>query len=480
MKPRKIEPPDLLVRLNERVILHAREDGTIHATVDGYPVELGTFGPNASRGVADFDAGYSVTWLDLRRRINQEVRGMVRTLAQLGFVEYWLGYGDKKTDIVAIEPQTPRYWPRLSRLEATDRIALSRFAYMRRRGDAMVLESPRATALFRIGDPAVAATLATLVKPQRLDELRQSIAFPGDALIALLLDCNILFKVKRGNEGLRWDEGNDDLILFDFHDLLFHTRSTEGRHANPFGGAYPHVDKIPPPPAVRPAWSGPAIDLTKFQAPSSPAAALFRERHSVRDFDAQAPITVAELAQFLDGAARVLSQWQSPIDYDGGGPVVDYTSRPYPSAGSAYPLELYLAVGHCAGLPRGFYHYDANAHTLTPIAVQDEPLQAMLYAAEFAMDASDPPQVLVTIAARFGRTSWKYTSIAYSLILKDVGALLQTLYLMATNMGLGGCAIGTHNIDLFEQMTGLAFHAEGPVGQFALGRPAQPAEDRPG
>ena len=39
----------------------------------------------------------------------------------------------------------------------------------------------------------------------------------------------------------------------------------------------------------------------------------------------------------------------------------------------------------------------------------------------------------------------EYSSIAYALILKDVGVLLQTLYLMATDMGLGGCAIGTGN-----------------------------------
>jgi SagB-type dehydrogenase family enzyme len=80
------------------------------------------------------------------------------------------------------------------------------------------------------------------------------------------------------------------------------------------------------------------------------------------------------------------------------------------------------------------------------------------------------PQVLVTIAARFGRVSWKYSSIAYALILKDVGVLIQTLYLMAGDIGLGGCAIGMADIDLFAKMTGLEFHVEGPVGQFAIGR----------
>jgi nitroreductase len=52
--------------------------------------------------------------------------------------------------------------------------------------------------------------------------------------------------------------------------------------------------------------------------------------------------------------------------------------------------------------------------------------------------------------------------------------LTQTLYLMATDMDLGGCAIGTANIDLFARMTGIEFHVEGPVGQFALGRGVPP------
>ena len=47
---------------------------------------------------------------------------------------------------------------------------------------------------------------------------------------------------------------------------------------------------------------------------------------------------------------------------------------------------------------------------------------------------------------------------------------------MATDMGLGGCALGIANIDLFAKMTGIAFYVEGPVGQFGLGRGAPPLE----
>jgi SagB-type dehydrogenase family enzyme len=227
---------------------------------------------------------------------------------------------------------------------------------------------------------------------------------------------------------------------------------------------------------VRPRWPGKEIDLHKMSATPSAAPSAFvkllHERHSTRDFDDSRPITLAELARLLDSAARVRSKWTSGIDMEDGGPEVSYAARPYPSGGSAYELELYLTVGNCEGLARGFYHYDADRHALVPIGERAQELEAQLAAAEFAMGAPAAPQALITIAARFDRVSWKYSSLAYSLILKDVGVLIQTLYLMATDMGLGGCAIGTNNIDLFAKMTGLEFHVEGPVGQFALGRPA--------
>jgi SagB-type dehydrogenase family enzyme len=205
----------------------------------------------------------------------------------------------------------------------------------------------------------------------------------------------------------------------------------------------------------------------------SSAAKLLRERHSTREFDDQRPITLGELARFLASAARVESEWQTTPD-TGDGLTLSYAARPYPSAGASHELELYLAVDKCEGLPRGFYHYDASQHALVLIDVRASELEAQLKSAAHAMGTSTVPQILITITARFGRTSWKYSSIAYALILKDVGVLMQTFYLMATDMELGGCAIGIANIDLFAKMTGLEFHVEGPVGQFALGRGAGP------
>jgi SagB-type dehydrogenase family enzyme len=462
----------LAARLNGHVAVDTEADGQVVARFEGYAQGFGKFSPATLERLGELRDGLPLASFARGRTADKEVDLLVRRLARSGLLEYRLGPAH---DQVVIEPQVADYWPQISKIGNADTIGLSRFAYVRRRGKEIVLESPRAGALFRIADPKIATALVTLSKPQRISRYRQERGFPGLEVLGLLLDCQILFKLEAGDaEGLRPSEGNPSLALWDFHDLLFHVHSTEGRQANPLGGLYSYSDLMPPLPAVRPPWPGQAINLGGAAAQPvapSPFASLLDARHSVRDFDDEHPVTLTELASFLQTAARVRAKWVAPAEMDDRqGPDVSYASRPYPSAGAAYELELYLAVNNCDGLARGFYHYDAERHALTPISVHAEDLEAQLYGAEFAIGASNAPQILIVIAARFGRVSWKYSSVAYSLILKDVGVLMQTLYLVATDMGLGGCAIGTNNIDRFARMTGLDFSVEGPVGQFVLGR----------
>ncbi len=89
--------------------------------------------------------------------------------------------------------------------------------------------------------------------------------------------------------------------------------------------------------------------------------------------------------------------------------------------------------------------------------------------AVYASDKECHPQILIIIAARFQRLSWKYNSIAYSLILKDAGALLQTMYLTAIAMELAPCTIGCGNSDIFAKAAGLNYYEETSVCEFLLG-----------
>jgi SagB-type dehydrogenase family enzyme len=59
--------------------------------------------------------------------------------------------------------------------------------------------------------------------------------------------------------------------------------------------------------------------------------------------------------------------------------------------------------------------------------------------------------------------------MAYSVILKNVGALYQTMYLVATAMDLAPCALGGGDSDLFARAAGLEYTVETSVGEFLLG-----------
>ena len=222
---------------------------------------FGKFGADVTARAADFATGVAFDG-DPDGELNE----LVRRLALYGLLEYRLARAPSDPDLIVIEPQMRDYAPQMAEIDEDRALALSRFAYMRRRGADMVLESPRACALFRLCDPSVTAMIAHLSEARTVKELRVSADFPGVELLSLLLDSEILFTPGPGaDKALRAAEGDDDLVLWDFHDLLFHTRSTDGRHANPSGGLYAYAHLAALPPAVRPSWPGPAIDLTTLR-----------------------------------------------------------------------------------------------------------------------------------------------------------------------------------------------------------------------
>jgi SagB-type dehydrogenase family enzyme len=135
-----------------------------------------------------------------------------------------------------------------------------------------------------------------------------------------------------------------------------------------------------------------------------------------------------------------------------------------------HELDLYVVVQACAGLDAGLYRYDPERHRLGRLLARLEDVGALARdAAGAAMMAPEHVQVLVVVSARFARLAWKYSGIAYSLILKDVGVLYQTMYLVATAMGLAPCALGAGDSDLFARAIGSDYYAETSVGEFLLG-----------
>jgi SagB-type dehydrogenase family enzyme len=364
----------------------------------------------------------------------------------------------------------------LASLSLEHTYVLSRFAYMHREEHHLILESPCSFAKFIVHDERVASLIHSLASPRKIDEdLARVAGLPASAACTigrLLLGCSILI-----DDGGQLAEVTDPVLApWSFHDLLFHSRSRPGRHSQPKGKTYPFLGKIAPFPAVKPcAADRPRVslhrpDLKALMAEDLPFTKVLEERRSIREHG-ERTLSVEQLGEFLFRVARVRSRSDAPLVH------YEITNRPYPGGGACYELELYVTANACEGLAAGLYAYQPELHELHQVSPRTAAVERLLADAA-ASAAAQLPQVLISIAARFQRVSWSYEGIAYAVILKDVGVLYQTMYLVATAMGLAPCALGRGDSDLFVRAAGTQYLAESSVGEFMLGTISQSTEGR--
>ena len=328
-------------------------------------------------------------------------------------------------------------------------MTLSRFAYARRDGDDLVLESPET--------PCRAILAGAATDFLRHVAEKRSATPAADPLLALFWRAGFL---EPADEPER-----DERATWEFHDRLFHVASRGGRDAIPLGGTYRFRDRFPAPPAIKPPMSAESIALPPpevgaIASRSDRLAAIMDRRRSARSYGDE-PIGLGELSEFLFRVARITHVFSA-----GGQELV---SRPFPSGGSIHEIEFYLAVGVCRGLEPGLYGYRGLEHALERLPNTADGARRLLADSTKAMGSDGPPQVLVVLASRLPRFAWKYQSLAYRLTLMNAGVVIQTMYLVATDMGIAGCANGGGNPQLFAEITGLDPLSETSIGEFALG-----------
>ncbi len=368
--------------------------------------------------------------------------------------------------LATVVPTSPAYRFAPAEPAPNEPYSLSRFAYLHRERTQFVLESPLAHAKIVLHDGKALALLHALAGIPTLDVLCQTlpeIPRASTALfVGLLLSCALISRVNPDGE----IQETPALTQWAFHDLLFHARSRQGRHANAYGATFRFLQKIEPLPAVKPPMTDEAICLYKpnldaLQVSDVPFTRVLETRRSIRKHGAEL-ITVEQLGAFLYRTARIRTIEKQQEEYE-------RSNRPYPGGGACYELEVYVVANGCRGLAAGLYHYDPQSHQLYRLTGRTAEVEALLKQACLATPQEDLPQLLIVLTARFQRVAWKYDAMAYAAILKHVGVLLQTMYLVATAMELAPCALGGGDADLFAAATGTDYYAETSVGEFILG-----------
>ena len=152
---------------------------------------------------------------------------------------------------------------------------------------------------------------------------------------------------------------------------------------------------------------------------------VLEARASRRSF---AHVSDDKLAAFLWYSAKALTMSQGPQD-------IFCQHRFVPSAGGLHPIDLIVIDVH----ERSASVYDPIAHALCKLDVTEEKVATFLaYSQEVLCPGSG---TIIWFAARPEKVSAKYTN-ELSLIWRDAGALIASMYLIAEALSLNCCALG--------------------------------------
>lgn len=382
--------------------------------------------------------------------------------------------------LLSVVPLTTRARFNLIPLPAGARFRLSVYACVRADGREYIIDSPLSlhrVVLHRATAMQLIAPLASPIAPAAYTAALSSAEPAAATVLEYLAAAGLVVGTQDTGSMSVFAEDLDTAIAgWSPVEMMFHTRSTLGRHDNDFGVTYPAGTTHPVEPVVKPQAS-PHVPLHRprwddLYRNDPPVVVAMERRRSARRYG-ESPVTAVQLGELLFRTARVRSLISAAPDGIGPPDVpatgTPYSDRPYPSGGACYELELYLTVSNCLGLAAGVYHYDPLGHRLEPVSADRAAADELLSAARMSAALDGPAQVLISMTARFRRLSWRYEGLAYRLVLMHVGVLMQNLYLACAAMGLAPCALDAVDIDVAARAFGTDWRTEPCVGQFLVG-----------
>ena len=130
------------------------------------------------------------------------------------------------------------------------------------------------------------------------------------------------------------------------------------------------------------------------------------------------------------------------------------TLRTVPSGGARHPFECYLALQNVESLEDGLYHYLPMKHQIEFLG-KAEDLHGFISESLCEQSWACKANAVFYFSCMFYRAEWRYGIWAHAPILMDSGHVTENLYLAATSIGLGGCAIAAVDPPVCDRQFGL-------------------------
>lgn len=211
-----------------------------------------------------------------------------------------------------------------------------------------------------------------------------------------------------------------------------------------------------------------AVD--NLQLPNKDLLELITKRRSIRRYS-QEFLSKEELSYLLwctQGVKEVLT-------YESKTGKRQTSLRTVPSAGSCHPFESYLVINRVQGFVPGLYRYISSKHKLCLIddnpKIIDEVAEACLNQKLITESAIS----FIWVADSY-RSEWSYGERGFRYFLIDAGHICQNLYLAASSIDAGVCAIGAFDEEKLNKALKLEKEEIFAVYLASVGKPLKEGE----
>ncbi|WP_243859547.1 SagB family peptide dehydrogenase [Amycolatopsis arida] len=399
--------------------------------------------------------------------VEQRLTGVLELLG--GSLVHSLALHDGQAPLLSAVPVSPTAAFRSAPIPPGRPVRLSRFATLRTVEGELVVDAPGASYQVHLHQPLATRVAAALGVPAPVHQLRPGSPAPTPVVADIVEFLVAAAVVVVGEPDGHFAEDRDPVLrLWAHHELLFHTRS-RSRHADPPSEALVSGALAAPPTVCKPVPAGKRFPLPRPEprpagADEPSLTALLESEHGCPELSDRM-LTLEQLGGLLYRSARVRSVRPA---YLHTGTSHEASQRPYFNVACLYELEIYVSVGRCAGLPEAVYHYDPLDHVLTMVNDDRAAPGILLDMAKVAAGGVRRPPALLTLTSRMERVAWIFGGAAYATTLTHVGALQQTLYLVAKAMGLSAHAVPVDASGTVDRLLRIDSPAEVSVGECVL------------
>jgi SagB-type dehydrogenase family enzyme len=196
----------------------------------------------------------------------------------------------------------------------------------------------------------------------------------------------------------------------------------------------------------------------EFDFKALSVADAINKRRSIRDYTSQ-PISFQQLSQLLHYANGITERRKMLF--------AELALRAAPSAGALYDTEIYVVANKVSELASGLYHYNVRDHALELLSAKG--LAGDIMRAALSQEFVGRASAVFVLSSVFRRVREKYGNRAYRYCLMGCGHIGENIYLTATALGLGTCAVGAFDDDAVNRLIGVDGTNEAALYMLSVG-----------